>query len=72
MGNFFQRVIDKSRGKTPRDELRARIKADEEKNRVLMMPDEEELKRSRRKKIAGRKGGRASTILTTPGDRLGP
>ncbi len=72
--SVIQKLIDKSRGKTPRDELRARIAADEEKRRkeIPLMPDEEELQRARRKKAAKRPGGRASTILTGDGDRLGP
>ncbi len=74
MSKLVQKVIDKSRGKTPRKELRARIAADEEQERkdTLLMPDEEALKRARRKKAATRKGGRKSTILTGDGDRLGP
>ncbi len=74
MTKFAQKIIDKSRFKTPRKELKARIAADKEQERkdTLIMPDQEALKRARRKKAAQRRGGRTSTILTTSGDRLGP
>jgi hypothetical protein len=38
---------------------------------VVPLPDEEEIKRNKRRSVAGRGGGRASTILTQE-DRLGP
>ena len=74
MGKFVQKVIDMSRGKTPRSKLRARIAADEEQRvkDIPLIPDEDELKRARRRKAATRKGGRSSTILTGGGDKLGP
>ena len=81
MGGFVQDVIDLSRGKTPRDELRARQAADEAEfkrlNPEILMPDEEELRRQARRDLAGRAsiGGRISTILTGrlggPGGRSG-
>ena len=74
MAKLIQTAIDKSRGKTDRGDLARRVKADEEKRRkeIPLMPDEEELQRARRKKVAKRRGGRASTILTGDGDKLGP
>ncbi len=77
MSKLFKQVqanIDFTRGKTARSTVRARRKAVEEQRvkDLQLMPDEEALQRSRRKKAAKRKGGRASTILTGDGDRLGP
>lgn len=41
----------------------------EEDEKVIPLPDEEELARQRRRKSRG--GGRASTVLTSEDDRLG-
>ena len=62
---LVQKAIDVSRGKKSR-------KAGEKPEATPLMPDEEELQRARRRKAAKRRGGRASTILTGDGDRLGP
>lgn len=40
-------------------------------DKVIPMPDEEELTRQARRKNSGRAGGRASTVLSED-DRLGP
>ena len=69
----FQEAFDYSRGKTSRTDLVARKQAYDEANRPLLMPDQEELQRAHRRKLAKRKGGRSSTILSTSADdRLGP
>ncbi len=60
------------RGKKMSGELaQERAQAAADADPVLPMPDEEEIKRSRRRSASSRGGGRASTILTD-GDRLGP
>ena len=74
MSKLVQTVIDMSRGKTKRSTVNKRATAAEEERvkNIPLMPDEEELKRARRRKAASRKGGRASTVLTGAGDKLGP
>ncbi len=77
MSKLFKQVqanIDFVRGKTSRSTIRKRRAATEAQRikDLQLMPDEEALQRSRRKKAAKRTGGRASTILTGDGDRLGP
>ncbi len=62
MSNLFKKILGGKKA----------APVEEEKETTLMMPDQDELQRAHRRKIAGRKGGRASTILTTPGNRLGP
>ena len=72
MGSFGQAAIDMSRGKTPRKELKARIAADEEARLAnlppeeldLLLPDEDTLKRNKRRELASQFRGRSSTILT--------
>ena len=73
MSKLIQKAIDVSRGKTPRKKVRAREAAAEEERvkNIPLMPDEDALKRARRRKAASRKGGRASTVLTGDEDKLG-
>lgn len=66
MGDLGQKIIDLSRGKTPRDELRARAaaaKEDEEDDEPLV-PDYDALRIAARRRAANRTGGRASTLLS--------
>jgi len=74
LGKLVKKAIDKSTFQKSREKGRKARAADAlaGEDIPLMMPDNEELRRAHRKKVAGRKGGRASTILTGPGDRLGP
>ena len=74
MSKLVQRVIDISRGKTKRSTVNRREAAAEEERvkNIPLMPDEEALQRARRKKAAGRRGSRSSTILTGSEDKLGP
>ncbi len=73
MGTLGQRLIDMSRGKTKRSTRnRAETAAEEERiKNIPLMPDEEALKRARRKKASRRKGSRTSTVLTGDEDKLG-
>lgn len=67
----WERRGDKLSGKANADRI---LKAQEEAaGPVVPMPDEEEIKRNKRRGTAARGGGRASTILSqSDGDRLGP
>ena len=73
MSKLVQTVIDISRGKTKRSTVNKRAAAAEEERvkNIPLMPDEDALKRARRRKAASRKGGRASTVLTGDEDKLG-
>lgn len=67
----WERWGDKMSGKANADRIIAAQK--EGQGPVIPMPDEEEIKRNRRRSNAARGGGRAATILSQgDGDRLGP
>ncbi len=70
--SVFQESFDEARGKTSRSKLAERKRLYDIENAPLLMPDQEELQKAHRRKLAKRKGGRSSTILSQNDDRLGP
>lgn len=60
--------FEKMRDATKAAEAQAREVANQ---KAIPLPDEEALERERRRRESGRRGGRASTVLTGD-DRLGP
>jgi hypothetical protein len=64
MGDLVQKVIDISRGKTPRDKLRARAAEEDDDDNDPLVPDYDVLRIAARRKAAQRTGGRASTLLS--------